>query len=741
MAQHRVVIEPTMNFLNAILLGGATASLAPLVIHVLNRARFRQVDWGAMHLLDAAVHSNKRRVHWESLLLLLLRCLIPALLALTLARPVLTQLQSAGSGNVESLGLLLDNSLSMSAADQDGSLLSRASSQIGQIADHSSAKEIRLWTTSTPISPESPQRLDDLPAHGSSSPADALIYGLRQLQAMPTVARQLVFASDFQASQWQSLSDGDLRTIGQQAQSPPFPCDMVLLPVTLAQPAENLSIELVDAQAFANQHAAYRLSAKVHNHSRNDKKDLRIVFRADGSELSSRTISLLAGASEQIDFGCSFEDVGWHTIAVHIEDPGSVRGDDWSILVVQVTPTQRIVIIDSLAESGMFRGASRFLQLALAPFENSSDNPYRIDVVDSAELKPQLLDEADAVIVANISSWEKRTVEMLEQFVDTGGGLLVFAQESFAEDAPNRLTSMPDKLLPMQFGPSRSVAADSAVSLVAPPGNLPALQFLVPNSGIKELHWTRWLDLSPSSASNVTTAADVLLEFDNGLPFLVRQNHDAGVVLQCASTCADEWSNYPSQAAFVPLMLALTDILTHHHEIRTQFQTGESIMIRSPQINPAEMIPIETIPAEKISVGKMPVDKITVELVAPVGNSSGNQRFEVPVVDGRAVFQETNQPGLYRVVSPTLPPNAWQPELFTVGAPAAESVLASVSPGELDRIARLLGAQVSSSADNYVRATRISRDGLEIWRWLLVGVLVLLFVELLLGLRTTRGAA
>ncbi len=104
-----------MTFLNWLLVGGTLAASIPLIIHLLNRTRFKVLDWGAMHLLESAIKINTRRLQWQALLLLLLRMLIPAVLALCLARPVLTAWRTAAGGSGHSVVLLVDNSLSMQA--------------------------------------------------------------------------------------------------------------------------------------------------------------------------------------------------------------------------------------------------------------------------------------------------------------------------------------------------------------------------------------------------------------------------------------------------------------------------------------------------------------------------------------------------------------------------------------------------------------------------------------------------
>ena len=89
----------------------------PILIHLLNKRRFRRVDWAAMDFLLQAQKINKRRVKLEDFILLLLRCLIMAFLGMLLARPFFTS--DAGGGLFKSARhervILLDDSLSMNA--------------------------------------------------------------------------------------------------------------------------------------------------------------------------------------------------------------------------------------------------------------------------------------------------------------------------------------------------------------------------------------------------------------------------------------------------------------------------------------------------------------------------------------------------------------------------------------------------------------------------------------------------
>ena len=76
-----------MTFLSPLLMWGALLGVVPLIIHLLNRRKFRRVEWAPMRYLKLTVQRNRRRVQVEQLLLLLVRIAALALLFFSLARP------------------------------------------------------------------------------------------------------------------------------------------------------------------------------------------------------------------------------------------------------------------------------------------------------------------------------------------------------------------------------------------------------------------------------------------------------------------------------------------------------------------------------------------------------------------------------------------------------------------------------------------------------------------------------
>lgn len=78
-----------MMFLNVVMLLGLIALASPILIHLLNRRQAKLVDWGAMQFLLASLTTRKRHIMIEEVILMAIRCLLLALLALAMARPFL----------------------------------------------------------------------------------------------------------------------------------------------------------------------------------------------------------------------------------------------------------------------------------------------------------------------------------------------------------------------------------------------------------------------------------------------------------------------------------------------------------------------------------------------------------------------------------------------------------------------------------------------------------------------------
>src|SRR5690242_1188080 len=118
-------------------LAGAVAATGPVVIHLLNRRRFRAVSWAAMDFLREAVKRNRRILKLRDILLLILRTAAVLLFGLALARPYFATVGGAQAnlGQPVHAILLIDNSMSMGYRQAGQTVLDEAKAKSRELIE------------------------------------------------------------------------------------------------------------------------------------------------------------------------------------------------------------------------------------------------------------------------------------------------------------------------------------------------------------------------------------------------------------------------------------------------------------------------------------------------------------------------------------------------------------------------------------------------------------------------------
>ena len=109
------------------MLWGLFAVSIPVIIHLLNRRRFRTVEWGAMQFLLKATKESRGKKRLKHFLILLMRSLAIAALVLAIARPLAGGFLGWGGVRVETVILILDRSASMERSEKDIQVTTRSS--------------------------------------------------------------------------------------------------------------------------------------------------------------------------------------------------------------------------------------------------------------------------------------------------------------------------------------------------------------------------------------------------------------------------------------------------------------------------------------------------------------------------------------------------------------------------------------------------------------------------------------
>jgi len=191
----------------ALLLAGAAA--VPLLLHLLRRRTGTRVEFPAVRYLLRAEKEHAREVRMRNIVLMLLRVAIVLAIAFAMARPIGLL---PGIGHPPSaVVVLLDNSLSSSAAGSEGPVLTKLTEAARAVIDASTNGDALTLVTmdgeavsgsssALRTAVESVRALD-----GAGDPAAALRRARALLDASDLPERRLVILTDGQASNWSEV--------------------------------------------------------------------------------------------------------------------------------------------------------------------------------------------------------------------------------------------------------------------------------------------------------------------------------------------------------------------------------------------------------------------------------------------------------------------------------------------------------------------------------------------------------
>jgi hypothetical protein len=714
-----------MTFLNLILVGGVAAAGIPIIIHLLNRSRYRVVRWGAMHLLDSAFKINRRRLRIEQLLLLLIRCLIPAVLALAMARPVLTSMAALVGAAKSSLVVLLDNSYSMEfggKANGNFAQAKQATQQILEDLGRGSDASVLLMAGGTGPLLDGPtfdlgrlsKETSALDAgYGKAEPPEVIEGASSLASRMQHPFREIVVISDFQKVSWSDEQAPARLRARELLDQLPLKPQLTFLQVGV-EGHDNVCVESLEfSRMVFGVGQPVQLRANLHNFGGQNYPELRVYFRVDGRERFASQVALGPHEQKQALFKHAFEQPGSHVVEVAV-DADTLVADNSLQASIPVWDRVPVLLVNGEPSAETLKGETDFLEIALQPFGKAKADLTDLittQVVEDKGLTAEALFKTRVVVLANIKQLADKQVQAVTDFVREGGGLLVFPGSRVNADWYNRTLAgnnplLPAPLLSLGGSPDPNVPASH---VVAQHYAHPALEmFNDPRNGslgdgeVKLWFKTR----EPANDTSVT----VLARMENGDPFLIERKFGEGRVIFCATPCDVDWNNLPVRPFYLPLMQRLVTYLASTVYPPRNVEVGKPLVAFLGKADAGK----------KATITEPAGTKYTVDIVARGARS---------VVE----FTQAQRPGLYQLTAPD-----GTTIHFVVSTSREESNLQRLTPNELDATAKAMGATLVKSVKEYQQLDQARRFGREIWRPLFWLVLVLVGAELYLQQRIAR---
>ncbi len=528
-----------MAYLQPWMLWVLPAVLLPIVIHLLNRLRYKTVPWAAMLFLLKANRAATRRAKIRQYLLLLFRCLVLLFLIWAMARPLIGGwLGAAAGGAPEAVLILLDRSASMETrGGEHGSKRTHAHALLAQAAKQSDGSRFVLIenvlrqpleiadaaTLATMQMAEPTDTAADLPAMFRAA--------LDYLTKNKPGSAELWVASDLQASNWRPES-AEWEDIAARFAGLPRSLSVRILDLS-SPPGQNLSVAVKAADLRVRDPKTGQAQLSLALELKADaarQGALPLLLTRDGAK-SQIDLTLNAAVQRQnFKFDLPKTAPGWGKV----ELPADENPADNTAYFAYAPPVPlRAVIVGDGAATARLRFAS-------APDPNRTDRTA--DVLPAARAENIAWKETALIVWAAPAPGEV-VARSLQSWIDGGGvllslppggeaasgplGLAWSAAEDAPKEAPFRVTAWDDLDGPL-------ARTDSGTAL--PLAQLVVARRQVPNAG---------------------ETAHAVAAFADGRAFLLSRQVGAGRAFACATLPEVEWSNLGDGFVLLPMMQRL----------------------------------------------------------------------------------------------------------------------------------------------------------------------------------------
>jgi Aerotolerance regulator N-terminal/von Willebrand factor type A domain len=661
-------------FLHPAYLLGLVAAALPVLIHLLNRRRLKRIRFPAVRFIllsQRRISRTYRLRHW---ILLALRTLAVLLLVLLLANPIF-QIGAglfAGGGPL-SLAIVFDNSLSMKWSRQEegfkqakeaARLLISSLNEGDRAAliptDATEKTEVRLKGEKTLLSKE----LDAVEL--SAGTADFSVALKKAYQALrgPAPQKEIWLFTDMALTGWDRFS---LAAVGQYDSLIP----LKIISVASQEMPLNATIKELTIQGQGiGVGLPLHLAASLINFTDKEIRDLLVQLNVDGQNREQRLVSLPPKRESTVHFQFSVNQPGAHQGYVSLKKEG-LAGNPFAYFTLRAQEKLKVLVVDGDPQTSLVQSETFFLARALNPTGESDASAFLPTVIIPEGLSATSLDSYQVLILCNVPAIPDALLPKLKDFLQRGGGLLVFLGDRVqAEDYNLKLFQSSPSLLPGRITDKKNLSEAAAEKIGKINTSHPALQGFNDQLLRESLLSTRVRGYMHSE----TADRSPLIALANGEPLVLEKKMGSGKVMLVATSADRDWSDLPLKTAYLPLMQSLISYLAGGK--RGAFDAG--ITAGEPKLF--------SLPPSY--VGK------SLRIVKP-----DRKEREIPVIANRdeaaAAFEENNLAGIYRLAATSGIEPAGLTEFYPVNSPFLESRLATIDGRELQAKLNPIRAEVA----------------------------------------------
>ncbi len=719
-----------MTFLELPFLLAALAAAIPVILHMINRQKVKDLPFPTLRFLKISVEKTRRRKQIHDVFLMLLRAAVLVLIAFGLAKPTVTHLGTLLAGGARAaVVIILDNSASMGMIDPQRPRFDVALGAARQVLDELGDGDlVALWLTGGPVRGEerlerSQEKVLQLLGEARVSYQRANLAQLVQrarevLAASTAVNKQIYVISDFQALSWEGLQNPG-QSAAEEGQLTEEQLKTLRIPVICVDcnraPKPNVAIQRVTLET-AVPVAGVPVKAIVDLFNAATVPQSAVLeLHVDGTKIAaSPAINLPPGATAKHEFSFAFERGGLHRGEVRLAGSDGSTLDNRRFFAMEVDQGIPVAIVKPARHEIPYLEDTYYLELALAPGKEGQW-ALQVSTLTAGELASEPLEKYKVIYCVNLPAPSEEIAQRLRSYVERRGNLVWFSGANVKPEAYN--------LMNQQAGGTLLPAPLLEVRTPAPPDGrdswhiaqldkqYPAFKALVdPPSLYTSVLAYKHVVID----AGASPAARILARLDDGQPLIVEREVGQGKVIFIGTGAHVGWTNLPLRPIFLPLVARLTFHLAGVEHQRYDTLAGTPLELALPE-EPAP---------------------VSIEVLPPGGETFRLRSHSAPDGKGQVFrYENTYEPGVYvlRVLDSSRPLQV----PYSVNVDPDEALPEKIDRQQLQQQFGITPLVWADDPEDLSSTFKSLREGQSLWGLFLTAVLVALVFEALVSNRLT----
>ena len=587
-----------LTFAHPAYLWGLSALALPILVHLFNQRRPRPLPFGAIEFVLRSQRQKARRLRLRQILLLALRSLLIAAVAVALSRPSLKPrgAQAAQAQGPQATALVLDASLSMRYRIGARTLFDTARGEALAALDRLGPDEpatVALCAGSggllSGIAAPSFDRIPSKrllqaaqPTNLASDMTACLAAAAKALGESPVPGKRIVAFSDLAAHSIRLDAPPPLVPAPQGGGVKP---NIVLVDAARGADLPNAAIVAAAVRpSAALGPRGYEVVATVANHSPRQASGLQVSLKIGQAVLAKGFVDVPAQGTAKKTLGAVLPaGVVAGRIELARDEAQGLDEDDGEDFVLHVPRDVKALIVDGAPSSLRSRDEAFFAEAALGPARTGGR--ITAQTLDSDAAASASLEDVDVVLLLNVPAPAKAFSERLRQAVaQKGTGLFIALGDHADPDAYDAAFGdlLPRPLHLIKTASDPGASEDRSARFGAIDWTHPLFRIFGPaeREGLESARTFRYALLKPEGGQ-----ARAIASYDDGSPAIVEGRLGAGKVLLYTSSASRTWTDWPIRVSFLPVLQQAVSYLASALEERQPqpARVGDERAVAAPQ--------------------------------------------------------------------------------------------------------------------------------------------------------------